>query len=83
MLPLWDIRRHGVSFRSFADDTKLYIALFPEDTGAINTMYECILDIKSWMAENFLQLIQGKTEVSVIGPVGKREKLLSKPGRHF
>ena len=30
------------------------------------------------MAENFLQLNQDKTEVLVIGPEGKREKLLPK-----
>ena len=37
-----------------------------------------ILDIKSWMAENFLQLNQDKTEVLIIGPEAQREKLLSK-----
>lgn len=36
------------------------------------------LDIKSWMAENFLSLNQDKTEVPVIGPKGNREKHLPK-----
>ncbi|XP_054864080.1 uncharacterized protein LOC129348233 [Amphiprion ocellaris] len=79
MLPLGDvIRRHGISFHSYADDTQLYIAVSPDDTGPIDSLLNCILDIKSWMAVNFLQLNQDKTEVLVIGPEGQREKLLSK-----
>ncbi len=79
MLPLGDvIRKHGISFHSYADDTQLYIAVSPDDTGPIDTLFNCILDIKSWMAVNFLQLNQDKTEVLVIGPEGQKEKLLSK-----
>ena len=79
MLPLGDvIRRHGINFHSYADDTQLYIAVSPDDTGPIDTLLNCILDIKSWMAENFLQLNQDKTEVLIIGPEGQREKLLPK-----
>ena len=79
MLPLGDvIRRHGISFHSYADETQLYIAVSPDDTGPIDTLLNCILDIKSWMAVNFLQLNQDPTEVLVIGPEGKREKLLPK-----
>ena len=78
MLPLWDvIRRHGISFHNYADDTQLYIAVSPDDTGPLDTLFNCILDIKSWMAANFLQLNQDKTEVLVIGPEGQREKLLT------
>ena len=79
MLPLGGvIRRHGISFHSYADDTQLYIAVSPDDTGPIDSLFNCILDIKSWMAVNFLQLNQDKTEVLVIGPEGQREKVLSK-----
>lgn len=69
MLLLGDvIRRHGTSFHSYADDTQLYIAVSPDDTGPIVILFNCILDIKSWMAVNSLQLNQDKTEVLVIGP---------------
>ena len=79
MLPLGDvIRRHGINFHSYADDTQLYIAMSPDDMEPIDCLLNCILDIKSWMAENFLQLNQDKTEVLIIGPEGKREKLLPK-----
>jgi len=46
----------------------------PEDTQPMDALFNCILDIKFWMAENFLQLNQDKTEVLVIGPEAKREK---------
>lgn len=40
-----------------------------------DTLITCILDIKSWMAGNFLQVNQDKTGDLVIGPEGEREKL--------
>ena len=79
MLPLGDvIRRHGIDFHSYADDTQLYIAVSPDDLEPVNTLLNCILDINSWMAENFLQLNQDKTEVLFIGPEDKREIISSK-----
>jgi len=79
LLALGDvIRRHGVGFHSYADDTQLYIAVSPDDLEPVNVLLNCILDIKSWMAENFLQLNQGKTEVLIIGPEDKREIILPK-----
>lgn len=77
MFPLGDvIRRHGISFHSYADDMHLHIAMSPDDTGPIDAPFSCISYMKSWMAANFLQLKQAKTEVFVIGPEG--EQLLPK-----
>ena len=68
MLPLGDVvRRHGVR-HSYADDTQLYIAVSPDNLEPVDVLLNCILDIKSWMADNFLQLNQDKTEVLIIGP---------------
>ena len=76
MLPLGDvIRRHGINFHSYADDTQLYIAVSPDDTGPIDALFNCISEIEYWMAQNFLQLNQDKTEILVIGPEALREKL--------
>ena len=61
MLPIGDvIRRHGINVHSYADDTQLSIAVSPDDTLPIDDLFNCILDIRTWMAENFLQLNQDK-----------------------
>ena len=74
MLPLGDvIRRPGNAFHSYADDTQLYIVVSPDDLDLVNVLLKCILDINSWMAVNFLQLNQDKTEVLIIGSEDKRE----------
>ncbi len=73
MLPLENvIRRHHINLHSYADDTQLYIAISPDDTGPIHALLNHILDIKSWGAENFLQLNQDKTQVLVIGRGAQR-----------
>ena len=69
MLPFGDvIRRHDIGFHSCADDTQLYIAVSPDDLEPVNVLLNCILDIKSCMADHLLQLNQGKTEVLIVGP---------------
>ncbi len=67
MLPLGNIiRKHGVSFHSYADDTQLYIFSRPSETHQIERLIECIVDIKKWMTSNFLLLNSEKTEVLII-----------------
>ncbi len=47
MLPLGNIiRKHGVSFHCYADDTQLYISSRPGETHQIEKLMECIIDIK-------------------------------------
>ncbi len=69
MLPLGNIiRKHGVSFHCYADDTQLYIYLRPGETHQIETLMECIVDIQSRMTNNFLLLNSEKSEVLIIRP---------------
>uniref|UniRef100_A0A8C1UC10 Reverse transcriptase domain-containing protein n=1 Tax=Cyprinus carpio TaxID=7962 RepID=A0A8C1UC10_CYPCA len=62
------IRKHGVSFQCYADDTQLYISSRPGETLQFEKLTECIVDIKNWMTSNFLLLNSEKTEVLIIGP---------------
>ncbi len=57
MLPLGNIiRKHGVSFHCYADDTQLYISSWPGETHQIVKIMECIVDLKNWIKNNFLLL---------------------------
>ncbi len=47
---------------------QLYISSQPGETHQIEKLMECIVDIKNWMANNFLLLNSEKTEVLIIGP---------------
>ncbi|XP_048113258.1 uncharacterized protein LOC125303492 [Alosa alosa] len=74
MLPLGNIiRRHGIDFHSYADDTQLYLSVSPNDTSPIANLIQCIERMNTWMSNNFLQLNKDKTEVLVIGPKPQRE----------
>ncbi len=63
MLPLGNIiRKHGVSFHCYADDTQLYISSRPGETHQIEKLMKCIVDIKNWMMNNFLLLNSEKKQ---------------------
>jgi hypothetical protein len=62
-----------------ADDTQLIIAFRPTADGtsvAVQSMEECISDVRSWMARNFLCLNDGKTEFLVIGTYQQLQKVV-------
>ena len=67
-LPLGEImRRHGVEFHFFADDTNIYMSTsFPDLAAACTRIEHCISDIKSWMSSNFLKFNDDKTEMLLI-----------------
>ncbi len=57
MLPMGDIiRKHGVSFHCYADDTQLYISTQPDNTYQFAKLMKCVVDIENWMTSNFLLL---------------------------
>ncbi len=54
MLPLGNIiRKYGISFHCYADDTQLYISTKPDETSKLSKLTECVKNIKDWMTNNF------------------------------
>ena len=64
------IRKHGLNFHLYADDTQLYISFQPgvsvSKETAISCLESCIKDMKIWMTNNLLKLNGDKTELIVI-----------------
>ncbi len=70
MLPLGSIfRKHGVSFHCYADDTQIYMPLQKNDKNALTSLLNCLRDVKSWMALNFLKFNDSKTEIILFGQI--------------
>ncbi|CAJ1051395.1 uncharacterized protein LOC117829052%2C partial [Xyrichtys novacula] len=73
LLPLGSIlRKHGISFHCYADDSQIYVPLNKKNAFSLTPLLACLEDIKAWMALNFLNFNK-KTEVMVFGPSGPCE----------
>ncbi len=77
MLPLGNIiRKYGISFHCYADETQLYISTKPDETSKLSKLTVCVKNIKDWMTSNFLLLNSDKTEILLIGPKNSTQNLL-------
>ena len=65
------IKKHGISYHTYADDTQLYVSYDPRIPGALESALQrltnCINEIKDWMAQNYLKLNDSKTEFFIAG----------------
>ncbi len=53
MLPLGNIiRKYGIGFHCYADDTQLYISTRPDETSKLSKLTECVKNVKDWMTNN-------------------------------
>ena len=66
--PLGEIaRKYKRNVHLYADDTQLYMAFKPNNAESLPPIIQkCVIDIKSWMTANMLQLNMDKTEVLVL-----------------
>lgn len=56
----------GISYHCYADDIQLYFSFNPDKTEELVVLHDCLSAIKAWLARNFLQLNEDKTEVLIV-----------------
>ena len=60
--------KHLTNIHAYADDTQLYLSFKPtSQQNAVNTIEECIADVRAWMVSNRLLINDSKTEFLIIG----------------
>ena len=71
------IRKHGIAFHCYADDTQLYLRLKPTPAIAqpLVTLNSCLEEVDAWMKANFLQLNWAKTQAIQVGTVNQIKSL--------
>ena len=51
----------------YADDIQIYLPLTSKSNDSVQTLLDCLNDVKSWMTANFLNLNENKTEIIMFG----------------
>ena len=66
--PLVLFFKYNIHYHCYADDTQFYLPVNTEGIFSLENIFNCLKDIKSWMARHFLQLNESKTDIIIFGP---------------
>lgn len=58
----------NILYHCYADEMQVYIPVRPKVHPDIMSITGCLVEIRSWMLDNFLKLNETKTEMIVFGP---------------
>ncbi len=56
-----------MSCHLYADDCQIYMPISKSSHCPLTPIFDCLCDVKDWLAQNFLKLNRDKTEVMVFG----------------
>ncbi|XP_037548511.1 uncharacterized protein LOC119425058 [Nematolebias whitei] len=69
LLPLGHLlRKHGISFHFYADDSQIYVPLKQGKHHSLKQLLGCMAEVRAWMSLNFLHFNDKKTEVLLFKP---------------
>ena len=70
------VRKHGISYHFYADDSQLYLSFTSSSQdSAVANMGACIQDIRVWMHANKLKLNDSKSEFMILGSRAQVDKV--------
>ncbi len=66
----WVLFLFGIHYHLCADDSQIYLPLKQDPKCVLQSLHECLTEVKCWLANHFLQLNEDKTDMVIFGNKG-------------